>query len=117
MSAGWRPTWRRDQHVRVYESRNVIEPWERDWSGLADWSALPRFALTIPALLAHAKANHPDRELLVLDEHRTTYGEIEFKSAILARQLLSAGIGKGCHVGVMLPNDETFLVSWLAITR
>ena len=95
----------------------MIEPWERDWSGLADVSALPRLAPTIPALLAHAKANHPDRALLILDEHISTYGDIEAKSAVLARQLLSAGIGKGCHVGVMLPNDETFLVSWLAITR
>lgn len=98
-------------------SKSVIEPWERDWSGLADWSALPRLAPTIPALLAHAKADHPDRPLLILDEHTSTYGDIEVKSAVLACQLLSAGIGKGCHVGVMLPNDETFLVSWLAITR
>jgi acyl-CoA synthetase (AMP-forming)/AMP-acid ligase II len=95
----------------------VIEPWERDWNGLADWSALPRLTPTIPALLAHAKAHYPERDVLVLDEHRTSYAAIEEKSARFACRLLAAGIGKGARVGVMLPNDETFLVSWLGIAR
>ncbi|MBW8753737.1 MAG: acyl--CoA ligase [Sphingomonadales bacterium] len=95
----------------------MIEPWDRDWHGLADWTTLPRIAPTIPALLAHAKASHPDRDVLVLDEQRTTYGEVEARSALFARQLLAAGIGKGSHVGVMLPNDESFLISWLGVTR
>jgi acyl-CoA synthetase (AMP-forming)/AMP-acid ligase II len=95
----------------------VIEPWERDWSGLADWRALPRLAPTIPALLAHAKAHYPERDVLVLDEHHTSYGALEEKSARFARQLLAAGIGKGARIGIMLPNDETFLVSWLGVAR
>jgi acyl-CoA synthetase (AMP-forming)/AMP-acid ligase II len=95
----------------------VIEPWERDWSGLADWSALPRIAPTIPALLAHAREDHPDRDVLIFDEQRITYGELESNSATLGRRLLSAGIGKGSRVGVMLPNGANFLISWLAATR
>ncbi len=95
----------------------MMEPWERNWSGLADWGKLPRLHPTIPALLAHAKAEHPDREVLVLDEQTTIYGDLEEKSARFARQLIAAGVGKGDRVGVMLPNDETFLVSWLGIAR
>lgn len=93
------------------------EPWQRDWSGLADWSKLPRLAPTIPALLDHVKATHPEREVLVLDEQATTYGDLDAKSALFARQLLAAGLAKGDRVGVMLPNDETFLVTWLGIAR
>ena len=95
----------------------MTEPWERDWSDLADWSKLPRLAPTIPALLAHASAAHPEREVLVFDEQATTYGDVGGKSARFARQLIAAGVGKGDRVGVMLPNDETFLVTWLGIAR
>lgn len=95
----------------------MTEPWERDWSGLADWGKLPRLTPTIPALLAHNRAAHPDREVLVLDDQVTTYAGLEAKSALFARQLLAAGIGKGDRVGVMLPNDESFLVTWHGIAR
>jgi acyl-CoA synthetase (AMP-forming)/AMP-acid ligase II len=95
----------------------MMEPWDRDWSGLADWSKLPRIAPTIPALLAHVRADHPERDVLVVDDRRTNYGELEAKSATFARQLLAAGIGKGGRVGIMLPNDETFLISWLGTVR
>ncbi|MEO6717697.1 MAG: class I adenylate-forming enzyme family protein [Novosphingobium sp.] len=95
----------------------MIEPSDRVWDGLADWTTLPHIAPTIPALLAHARAHHPDRDVLVLDDQHTTYGDLEAKSALFARQLLTAGIGKGARVGVMLPNDETFLISWLGIAR
>jgi acyl-CoA synthetase (AMP-forming)/AMP-acid ligase II len=95
----------------------VKEPWELDWTGLAEWGELPRIAPTIPALLKRFRGELADSDALVLDERHTTYGELESRSAILARQLLDAGIGKGSRVGVMLPNDETFLVSWLAVVR
>jgi acyl-CoA synthetase (AMP-forming)/AMP-acid ligase II len=95
----------------------VIEPWERDWSGLADWQALPRLVPTIPALLAHTSAAHPNRDVLVLDDRRMTYAELDRRSARFARQLLGAGIGRGARVGIMLPNDESFLVSWLGAAR
>ena len=55
--------------------------------------------------------------MLILDDYTTSYGDLEAKSALFARHLLAAGIGKGGRVGVMLPNDETFLISWLGIAR
>jgi acyl-CoA synthetase (AMP-forming)/AMP-acid ligase II len=95
----------------------MIEPWDRDWGDHADWSRLPRIEPRIPALLAHAKAHHPQAEVLVRDDHRLTYGEMEARSALLARQLLAAGVGKGARIGLILPSDETFLITWMAITR
>ncbi|MFI4981811.1 MAG: AMP-binding protein, partial [Nevskiales bacterium] len=95
----------------------MIEPWERDWQGLADWSQLPRIAPTIPALLAHGKAAHPERAAFVLDEAITTYADLESQSACFAAQLLAAGIGKGGRVGIMLPNDASFLISWMGVAR
>lgn len=95
----------------------MIEPWERDWSGLADWGSRPKTDPVIPALMARAREVHPENEAMVIDDVRLTYGELERRSAILARQLLDAGIPKGCRIGVMLPNDETFPITWTAITR
>lgn len=99
--------------------RNVlmIEPWDRDWGGLSDWGSLPAIEPTIPALLRTNGATRGDHPVLVLDEQTTTYSELDARSALFARHLLSAGIGKGSRVGVMLPNDERFLVSWLGIAR
>jgi len=95
----------------------MIEPRDKDWRENADWSALPRIEPRIPSLLAHCKAHWPEKEVLVFDERRFTYGEMEAKSALLARQLLAFGIGKGTRIGLILPSDETFLVTWMAITR
>jgi acyl-CoA synthetase (AMP-forming)/AMP-acid ligase II len=95
----------------------MIEPRDRDWGADADWSCLPDIKPRIPALLELFRTDYAEREVLVLDERRLTYGEVEEKSALLARQLLDAGIAKGCRVGLMLPSDATFLITWFAITR
>jgi acyl-CoA synthetase (AMP-forming)/AMP-acid ligase II len=35
----------------------------------------------------------------------------------LARALLAAGIGKGDHVGILMPNSVEWAVAWFATTR
>lgn len=95
----------------------MMEPWERDWNGLTEWTFLPTLEPTIPGLLRRNRAARQDHPVLVLDDHVTTYGELEDRSEQFARQLLAAGISKGARVGVMLPNDESFLISWLGIAR
>jgi len=95
----------------------MTEPRDRNWGASADWSRLPKIEPCIPALLAHFKTHYAPREVLVLDERRLTYGELEAKSALLARQLLESGVGKGQRIGLILPSDESFLVTWMAIAR
>jgi len=95
----------------------MIEPRDRHWEDRADWSRLPVIEPRIPALLAHFKTHWSDREVLVVDERRLTYGQLEAKSALLALQLLASGVGKGSRIGLILPTDERFLITWLAITR
>ena len=55
----------------------------------ADWSRVPTIAPTAPALLAYCTAHYAERELIVFDEERMTYGELDRQSAHLARQLRS----------------------------
>lgn len=95
----------------------MTEPWDLDWGTHADWSSLPRIEPRIPALLELFRTRYESRDVLRRDDRRITYGELEAKSAILARQLLASGVGKGSRIGVMLPSDETFLITFLAIVR
>lgn len=74
-------------------------------------------ALTAPALIAGARANWPDNDLVVFDRQRLTYAEADTQSALLARQLLASGVGKGCNIGLLLANSCEFVISWLAINR
>lgn len=71
----------------------------------------------VPALLACCRAEIAERELLVFDGERISYGELDERSAVLARHLLDAGIGKGGRVGMLFPNSPDFLVTWFAIAR
>jgi acyl-CoA synthetase (AMP-forming)/AMP-acid ligase II len=95
----------------------MIEPWERDWGDDADWTDVARIEARVPALLAQFRDAYVDRPLMVFEDHRFTYGELEARSAVLARQLLDAGVCKGCRIGLMLPSDESFLITWMAVTR
>jgi acyl-CoA synthetase (AMP-forming)/AMP-acid ligase II len=74
-------------------------------------------ARTIVAMLDHARAHHPDREVLVRDGERTTFGEIDRRSSAIARRLLAAGVGKGAKVGALFGNDADWVATWLGITR
>jgi acyl-CoA synthetase (AMP-forming)/AMP-acid ligase II len=74
--------------------------------------------LTIPALLAARRADtSPDREVLVADDRRLTYGQLDALSRRLAGQLLVAGVVFGTRVAILLPNDPDFVVTWIALTR
>jgi acyl-CoA synthetase (AMP-forming)/AMP-acid ligase II len=71
----------------------------------------------VPALLQHQTERFPERELLVSDDDRITYGELDRRSAALAAHLLGQGVGTGARVGILLPNGPEFLVTFFAIVR
>lgn len=77
---------------------------------------LPR---NIGALLDDAATAAPDRlawEFFELGE-RITYRALREQVKRLARGLARAGVFKGSHVGVMLPNVPAFPLTWLALAR
>ena len=77
---------------------------------------LPR---NIGALLDDAASAAPD--LIACDffecGERITYGRLKERVDRLAAGLARAGVGKGSHVGVMLPNIASFTLTWLALAR
>lgn len=72
---------------------------------------------TIPALLARSVRAHGSGLYLVTPEDRLTYAAAEQRSAVIARQLLCRGVGKGTRVGLFFPNGAEWVQWWLAICR
>lgn len=71
------------------------------------------------ALLDEAVEEAPDVTVLnFFDEGETiTYRELKVRVNRLANGMLAHGIGKGSHVGVMMPNIASLPISWFAIAR
>jgi acyl-CoA synthetase (AMP-forming)/AMP-acid ligase II len=75
------------------------------------------FRATIPVALHRAVELFGDREFIVMPDRSLTFRETEVASRLLAKEMLSAGIGKGTRVGFQVPNSTEWVVLWLAITR
>jgi len=79
--------------------------------------AVAPIEMRIPSFLELCRSYGPNKECLVHDDRRLTYQEVDRQSSLLARQLLSAGVGKGSRIGMLFGNQLEFLITWLAITR
>lgn len=77
----------------------------------------PSITPTIPALVRSSAARFGDKPFVVADGEELTYAELERRSARLAMNLLAGGIGKGDHVGILMPNGIAWAVAWFATTR
>lgn len=77
------------------------------------------FAPSLAALLDRQAGDTPHAPAAVFfqDEVELSYGALAERSARLAHALQAAGVRKGTHVAIMLPNCEAFVVSWFALAR
>ncbi|MBL7501289.1 acyl--CoA ligase [Frankia sp. CNm7] len=73
--------------------------------------------LTIGGLLLRAARERAEHEYVVTPTDRLTYAEAERRSAVAARRLLGAGVGKGARVGLFFTNDTEWITWWLAVSR
>ena len=72
---------------------------------------------TTAQLLDVLAAQHPDRPLVLTDEHAYTYGEIAELSTRLAAGLIASGVNAGDHVGVDLANFPETVALKFAVAR
>lgn len=77
----------------------------------------PEIVPTIPTLVRSCAARFGDKPYLIADGRVLTYSELDHSSAALATKLLAAGIGKGDHVGILMPNSVDWALAWFATTR
>jgi non-ribosomal peptide synthetase component F len=62
-------------------------------------------------------AASPNQQCLFYEGKWLTYGEVELRSAALARKLSALGVGPGVPVGVMLDRSFHLIISLLAVFR
>lgn len=63
----------------------------------------------LPELLLSGAAKHPNRDCIVLEGERVTYGELEVRSRQVARSLVALGIEPGDRVGILMANCVDFV--------
>ncbi|MFF8959710.1 amino acid adenylation domain-containing protein [Streptomyces sp. NPDC014894] len=86
---------------------------------LSEWNATgrPHPAQTLPELLAERIAADPDAPAVVSGDAVLTFGELDARSARLARLLTARGAGPEDVVALMLPRTEEMLVAIVAVHR
>jgi acyl-CoA synthetase (AMP-forming)/AMP-acid ligase II len=67
--------------------------------------------------LRHLAEQWGDRDLVVLDERRLTYRELEAESRRLGQGLLASGVGPGSRVALLAPNGPEWVIGWMAASR
>jgi len=77
----------------------------------------PAFTPSIPVFLRHIAKEYDHKELIVLNDQRLTYQELEEQSRALAKGMLASGITKGTRVGILMANGPDFVVAFMAATR
>jgi acyl-CoA synthetase (AMP-forming)/AMP-acid ligase II len=70
--------------------------------------------LTHGELLARRTAEHARLPFLIIDEEQLSFADFGARTSDLARAMLARGIGKGSHVGILMPNCPEFLLAYWA---
>jgi crotonobetaine/carnitine-CoA ligase len=77
----------------------------------------PLESLVLGDILRTRARSHRTETFLEFRDGEITYGEVDAMADRLARGLLAAGVGRGDHVGVMLPNCPDIVYVIFALAR
>ena len=77
----------------------------------------PAYMPTADRFVRHLAETWGDRTLVVLDDRRLSYRDLEAESWRLGRALLTRGVGRGSRVALLAPNGPEWVVGWLAVAR
>jgi acyl-coenzyme A synthetase/AMP-(fatty) acid ligase len=77
----------------------------------------PEYPPTLPNLIANMVSSFGDRDFLIGVDQRSTFAETDRQAADLALGLLGLGLGKGSRIGILMPNNPEWVISWLAAGR
>jgi fatty-acyl-CoA synthase/long-chain acyl-CoA synthetase len=70
---------------------------------------------TLGDLLLRAADTHPERDALVLPTQRITYRALADEAIGVARTLIALGVGRGDHVGILIPNSAEYAASLFGV--
>ena len=69
--------------------------------------------ITLAQQLARTAEAHPDRDALVFEGRRLSWAETQAEVLRVARALRAAGVERGDHVAVWVPNHIEWILLWL----
>jgi acyl-coenzyme A synthetase/AMP-(fatty) acid ligase len=72
---------------------------------------------TLPALLRHNREVHGDKPAIISELDSITHAELDEESAMVACQLIPAGVGKSSRVGLLMENGTEWATIASAVTR
>src|SRR5580692_8732743 len=115
MAEAAQPLVRKTPMSRRHALAVAVPPWQERRRQIES-EPLPT---NVAVLLDEAAAEVPDKVALDFfeDGERLTYGELRQRVSRLASGMARRGIGRGSHVGVMLPNVSALPLTWLALAR
>lgn len=81
--------------------------------------SFPRSQWTLPAVLRHQASVRPDRPFLSWQHDGPTwsYAQTNARANELAHGLRRAGVARGEHVALLLPNCPEFVFTWFALAK
>ncbi|HEV3233625.1 MAG TPA: long-chain fatty acid--CoA ligase [Candidatus Dormibacteraeota bacterium] len=74
-------------------------------------------SLNLAVILEDSARKHPDKVVMILDDFKMTYAELDAASNQVANALVDAGLKQGDRVGMMLPNVPQFPVVYFGILK
>ena len=77
----------------------------------------PDYTPTVPELLRVGAERYGSDDAVVDPSERLSYADLDRRSHALAARLVAAGVEKGSHVGVLIPNNWAWVVAWAAAAR
>ena len=73
--------------------------------------------MTLSDCIRKTAARSPEKEALVFNDRRLSYGELDDRSDRIARALLGMGLKKGDRVGLWMPNCVENVLFFLAVLK
>lgn len=77
----------------------------------------PSFIPTSPNLVRESGLRFGAKDLIVLNDQRLSFADLDAKSSALAKGLLASGAGKGTKIGLLAPNSPEWVIGLFAISR
>ena len=77
----------------------------------------PAYVPTADRFVRHLAGEWGDRDLVLLDDRRLSYRDLEAQSRRMGRALLAGGVERGSRVALLAPNGPEWVVGWLAAAR
>jgi fatty-acyl-CoA synthase len=74
-------------------------------------------SFTVGDLLDRNAERYPEKQAVVCEKFRFTYGELKAKVDLVGRGLLGVGVKKGDHVAILMDNRPEWLLVCLAVAK